>query len=157
MAPIKLSFLKSTNSLIVLLISILGFSSSCKKGEDRYAYGSPSASYLLQGSIQSKVDNQGIPDIKLEMFPVTGTIEQLAGSARSDIHGRYQLINYDFNSQADHTYRVKITDVDGELNGAYQSLDTTVVLQNTKFINGDGSWYAGVAETELNIKLKPKQ
>jgi putative lipoprotein (rSAM/lipoprotein system) len=91
------------------------------------------------------------------MFPVAGTVEQLVGSARSDIHGRYQLINYDFNSQVDHTYRVKITDVDGALNGSYQSLDTTVVLQNTKFINGDGSWNAGVAETELNIKLKPKK
>ena len=67
------------------------------------------------------------------------------------------LINYQFNLQANHTYRVKITDLDGELNGSYQSQDTTVVMQNTKFTDGDGAWNQGVAGTELNIKLKPKQ
>jgi len=146
--------------MIVLLIAMLGFSISCKEDEARM-YGSPSADYLVKGSIRSTLNEQTIPDIKLQMYPVSDNTdlsdEFLAGSARSDFKGRYVLVVYNYNSWADHSYLVRFTDVYGALNGEYQSLDTTIVFKDVKFTGGDGEWYMGTAEKELNIKLKPKE
>jgi len=148
MAPIQLKFLKSTNSLIVLLISILGFSSSCKdRGEE---YGTPHADFIINGKIESATNNNPIPDIIVEVRE-SRLVE--TGFSRSD--GSYEVAVGDFPD--DHTYQIKFTDTDGALNGEYETLDTTVVFKDSKFTNGDGSWYSGVAELEMNVKLKPKK
>ena len=146
MAPMQLKFLKSTNSLIVLLISILGFSSSCIS----YEYGSPHADFIISGKIESATNNTPIPDIIVEVRD-SRLVE--TGFSRSD--GSYEVAVEDF--PADHTYQIKFTDTDGALNGEYETLDTTVVFKDPKYTNGDGEWYRGYTEKELNIKLKPKK
>jgi putative lipoprotein (rSAM/lipoprotein system) len=150
MAPIKLKFLNSFNSLIAVLISILGFSSSCKKEETRLAYGIPHADFIIHGEVKSSTDNKLIPDIIIEVRET-----RLVETGFSTDNGSYELAVRDF--PADHTYKIKFTDTDGALNGEYETLDTTVVFKDPKFANGDGSWYAGYTEKELNIKLKPKK
>lgn len=148
MAPIKLKFLKSTNSLIVLLISILGFSSSCK--ESGQEYGTPHADFIISGKIESATNNTPIPDIIVEVRET-----RLVETGFSNYYGSYEVAVGDFPD--DHTYQIKFTDTDGALNGEYETLDTTVVFKDPKFTNGDGSWYAGYTEKELNIKLEPKK
>ena len=161
MNSIKFKFLKSTDYLIVLLISILGFSSSCKKEEVRYEYGSPHASFIVRGKIESVVNNTLIPDIIVEMRMVkeiNGGLSdiRLTGTGFSDTNGNYSLSDGG-TSPEDRTYQIKFTDTDGALNGEYETLDTTVVFKDPVFTNGDGSWYRGSTEKELNIKLKPKK
>lgn len=160
MSSIKFRFFKSCNSMILLLVSILGFSTSCKE-EGTYEYGVPMHGYTINGNVNSAVDMQQIQDIKVEMYLVPEIDgqpqEQLCGSTRSDFHGRYVLNDYGNTPVSDHAYLVRFTDVDGELNGEFQSLDTTVVFKDVKFTGGDGKWNMGIAEKELYIKLKPKE
>lgn len=160
MTILKLKFFKSFNSLIALLISLLGFSTACSRDEARM-YGSPMYGYSINGNVNSSVDNHSIQDIKMEMYliPEIGgqPQEQLCGSARSDLTGRYRLNDYNNFFRSNHAYLVRFTDVDGALNGEYQPLDTTVIFQDVKFTGGDGEWYMGTAEKELYIKLKPKE
>jgi len=149
MASVNLKFLKSTNSLIVLLISILGFSSSCKKDDSRM-YGTPHASFIINGKIESAATNTPIPEIIVEMRNIN-----LVETGFSNIDGNYNLTAGDF--PGDKTYQIKFIDIDGALNGEYETLDTTVVFTKPKFTDGDGSWFAGYTEQELNVKLKPKK
>ncbi|HAH23311.1 MAG TPA: hypothetical protein DCL77_06070 [Prolixibacteraceae bacterium] len=161
MAPIQLKFLKSTNSLIVLLISILGFSLSCKKNDPVVEYGSPHASFIVKGTIESATADKLIPDIIVEMRHITngepGQSESLLMDTDfSNINGYYYLSD-PYYTLEDQTYEIKFTDTDGTLNGQYETLDTTIVFKNPKFLGGDGKWDLGSVQKELKIKLKPRQ
>jgi len=134
--------------LIVLLISILGFSSSCKNGGEEY--GTPHATFIISGKIESATNNTEIPDIIVEVRET-----RLVATGFSRYDRGYDVAVEDF--PADHTYQIKFTDTDGALNGEYETLDTTVVFKDPKYTNGDGEWYRGYTEKELNIKLKPKK
>ena len=159
MAPVKLKLLNSTNSLIAFLLSILGFSSACKKEEMRYLYGSPHANFIISGDVKSAVDNKLIPEIIVEVRKEyneeTGLVRALVETSFSEDNGKYTVMIGD--DPVDQTYQLRFTDTDGALNGEFQSLDTTIVFKDPKFTNGDGSWFSGVAEQEMNIKLKPKK
>jgi putative lipoprotein (rSAM/lipoprotein system) len=162
MASIKLKFLKSTNSLIVLLISILGFSSSCKKDEPRYMYGSPHADFIITGKVESAATNTPISEIIVEMRSIKDPPDEQSertlvstGFSYSGV-GSYHLSD-NFGFPKDQTYQIKFIDIDGPLNGEYETLDTTVVFKDIKFKDGDGSWDYGYTEQELNVKLKPKK
>lgn len=160
MASIKLKFLKSTNSLIVLLISILGFSSSCNK--EPKLYGTPHADFIINGKIESAANNEMIPEIIVEMRNVKNTedgqsnISLVATGFSNSWTGSYRLSDI-AASPEDKTYQIKFIDTDGALNGEYETLDTTVVFKDTKFKDGDGSWFRGSTVKELDIKLKPKK
>lgn len=158
---LKLRLFKSINSLIVFLISLLGFSTACSKDVGSYEYGVPIYGYSIRGNVNSTVDNRQIQDIKIEMYKIPEIggqpQEQLCGAARSDLHGRYELNDYSNPPISNHAYLVRVTDVDGALNGEYQSLDTTVVFQDVKFTGGDGDWNMGIAKKDVYIKLRPKE
>jgi putative lipoprotein (rSAM/lipoprotein system) len=161
MASFKLKFLKSTNSLIFLLISILGFSLSCKKEEVRYEYGTPHASFIVKGIIESDLTNNSIPDIIVEMRMVQEVFYgqpyiELTKTGFSDTNGNYNLTDGG-SIPNDQTYQIKFIDTDGALNGEYETLDTTIVFKDPIFTGGDGNWYMGAVEQEVNIKLKPKK
>ena len=161
MAHYKLKFLKSTNSLIFLLISILGFSTSCKDENQERMYGTPNASFIVKGKIESVSTNNPIPDIIVEMRilregadgPLTPI---LISTGYSVTNGIYNLKD-NGTSLKEPTYQFKFTDTDGALNGEYETLDTTIVFKDPVFTGGDGQWYMGAVEQEMNIKLKPKK
>ena len=104
MAPIKLKFLNSYNSLIALLISIMGFSSSCDPIS--YEYGSPHADFIINGKIESAANNEMIPDIIVEMRKIN-----LMETGFSNSVGNYNLIAVDY--PGDKTYQIKFTDTSG--------------------------------------------
>jgi putative lipoprotein (rSAM/lipoprotein system) len=162
MAPIKLKFLNTYNALITLFLSILGFSTACKKEEMRYLYGSPHADFIISGKIESAATNEIIPEIIVEMRNVWNTedgqsnINLVATGFSNQWAGNYHLTD-NATSPVDKTYQIKFIDTDGILNGEYETLDTTIVIKNPKFTGGDGSWNFGYTEQELNVKLKPKK
>jgi putative lipoprotein (rSAM/lipoprotein system) len=159
MAPIKLKFLKSYNSFILFLLSIIGFSSSCKKEEHVLLYGTPHATFSIIGEVKSATDGQAIPEIIVEVRKEykeeAGLVRVLVETGFSEGNGKYNVMIGD--DPVNQTYQLRFTDTDGAQNGEYESLDTTVVFKDPKFTDGDGSWFRGVAEQELNIKLQPKK
>lgn len=156
MAAIKRRFLRSVNSLILFLISLLGFTTSCVIKTE---YGSPHADFVVYGTITSVTDSKPIPEIIVEMRQVheeEDTLHsRLVATGFSYYSGSYDLMAE--SSPTDKTFSLRFIDTDGALNGEYETLDTTVVFKDPKFANGDGDWYSGFAEKELNIQLKPKE
>ena len=152
MVAIKRKMLQSVNSVIVFLISLLGFTTSCVPLE----YGTPHADFIITGKIASVTNSLPIPDIIVEMHHVfEDEGSRLEDTAVSLPNGEYRVGLSD--SPNDHTIQLRFVDTDGALNGEYESLDTVVVFQDPKFTGGDGDWYMGSVQKELNIQLKPKE
>jgi hypothetical protein len=55
------------------------------------------------------------------------------------------------------TFPIRFHDIDGNLQGEFNNLDTVVEFKNPQFTNGDGHWYKGETSKEFNIQLKPKK
>jgi len=124
-------------------------------------YGTPHASFIITGKVESAATNTLIPEIIVEMREVGNSQDGqsdsilVATSFSSSWSGSYYLL--DTNTPDDKTYRVKFIDIDGPLNGEYETLDTTVVFTKPKFTGGDGSWNYGYIDQDLNVKLKLKK
>ncbi len=161
MKVIRFKFLKSYNSIITLLLSLLGFASSCDILGGKAMYGTPSADFIVKGKIESVGERRPIAGIKIEMSQEIDTEKgkmpvDLDHSVSAETTGTYTVTNKGAFPM-DQTYKIKFTDVDGALNGEFESLDTTIVFQNPKFTGGDKSWYSGHTEKDLNVKLKNKK
>jgi putative lipoprotein (rSAM/lipoprotein system) len=160
MKILKCKYLKIYNALIVFLISTLGFTSSCNPfgGTE---YGTPSADFIVKGKIEAAGNNNPISGIFVEMRQEMESIDgqkliKYNSTITSDNDGGY--IVTDKNAFPENqSYKIKFIDTDGVLNGEYETLDTTIVFQNPKFTDGNGHWYNGQTEKEVNVKLKPKK
>lgn len=132
------------NLLIIGLLSILGFSASCNK-DNKVEYGTPTASFMINGKIVDKDSNTPIKDIKVLIS---------RDSTYSDAQGMYQLIDH-MGFPGDAEYSIQFIDVDGPQNGEYHDLDTIVNFTDPQFEEGSG-WYSGQATQEFNVELKSK-
>ncbi len=146
MKKLKLNLLKKYNSILMLLLTLLGFSTSCENNESPVEYGTPSAKFIVAGKVVSEDNSQAIPQIRVVMGYDT---------AYSDQEGNYQVMQNYFPT--DQSFLLEFEDVDGSENREFQSLDSTVVFKDSEFTGGDGKWYSGEAEKTVNIKLKPKE
>ena len=149
MKNLKIEFLKKHNRLISFLISILGFSGVCVLDSCAYGtpveYGTPNASFIVKGTVKSENDSSLIPQIRVVMG---------YDSTLTDASGNYQVENSDFPQ--DQSYLLKFKDIDGSVNGEYQTLETTVEFKDPQFTGGSDSWYSGRTEKVVNVNLKPK-
>jgi putative lipoprotein (rSAM/lipoprotein system) len=143
MIPTNQKFLKSTNLLIVIFISVLGLCTFCKKDEAK-------GNFVITGKVVSKADNTPVRDIIIEVRDA-----KLLETSFTDYYGEYWAGINDF--PGDRTFNVRFSDTDGALNGEFESFDTTVVFKNPVFINGNGSDWAGYCDLIVNVKLKPKK
>ncbi|SHG05368.1 putative lipoprotein, rSAM/lipoprotein system [Mariniphaga anaerophila] len=147
----KTSIFKRFNGLISFFLSVLGFGaacslSSCEYGTPAVEYGTPYATFKVNGNVKSEVTFNSIPNIRVVMgFDTTFTDES----------GNYQISNTDFPD--DQTFLIEFKDIDGETNGDYQPLDTIVEFIDPEFLGGTGNWDSGETEKEVNVKLKDKE
>lgn len=129
-------------------MAILGFACTSKDGpfeELVAAYGSPSAGYIIKGTITSAADNSVIKDIRVVVKGSKDTI-------KSDQSGVY---SFKTSSHLVSEIPLVVVDTDGIANGSFEPKDTLVTFINPKFSEGKG-WYLGETENVVNIKLKPK-
>ena len=160
MKIIKFKCLKTYNALIVSLISILGFASSCDPLGGKAMYGTPSANYIVKGKVATGA-NAPVAGIKVEMSTErnngTERVSYLINSTSSAVGSGDYKVNSGGEFPNDQTFKIKFTDIDGALNGEFETLDTTIVFKDPKFTGGDGHWYQGQTEKEVNVKLKVKK
>lgn len=147
----KHKLLEKQNKLIGIILSILGIGGALTFGGCEYGvgpntmeYGVPSATFKVQGKVSSEA-NSKIKGIRVIMQSDT---------AHTDAEGNFQVQTNDFPGDKD--FNIEFDDTDGELNGAFQPLDTIVSFVNPEFVNPEGSWYQGETSKELNVKLKAK-
>ncbi len=151
MKKIKAFLLKKSNSLISYLLTILGFGAvctfnGCMYGDPIVEYGTPVATFKVNGNVKSETTSNVIPNIRVVMgYDTTITDES----------GNYQISNEEF--PANQTFLLKFKDIDGESNGEFQPLDTIVEFIDPEFSGGTGSWDNGEVEKEVNVKLKDKE
>lgn len=146
MKKMKTSIFKRFNGIISFLLSVFGFGAACSSCSVRIEYGTPYATFKVNGNVKSEVTNKNIPNIRVVMrYDTTYT----------DASGNFQLSNTDF--PMDQTFKLEFKDIDGETNGEYQPLDTIVEFIDPQFSGGKGSWDRGEIEKEVNIKLKVKE
>jgi putative lipoprotein (rSAM/lipoprotein system) len=145
----KRNFLKKYNYFLAVLLSVLGMGGACTVQGCEYGtpvaeYGTPSATFIVHGSVTSE-GNTKIPNIRVVMqFDTTFT----------DADGKYKVQAFDFPD--DHDFLVEVDDIDGTASGSYQSKDTIVSFVDPQFTGGDGLWNQGETTKEINIKLKAK-
>lgn len=143
----KRKILKKSNKLISILLSLLGIGgtytfSGCDDGTASAEYGTPSATFRVYGKVTSE-DGEKIPYIKVNMhYDSTFTNE----------NGDYTIVIGSFPQSQE--FFGEFTDVDGAMNGLYQSKDTIVEFKDPQFVNGDGSWYSGEASKKVDIQLE---
>lgn len=156
MSSIKFFLFKRINLLISSLLAIIGFTNACDSGRGM-EYGTPHADFIVKGTVTSEIDKIPVKNMKVVIntdTTRTGSFQFQADSVITDEKGYYQVKISDFPS--DHYYKISILDVDGPQNGQFQETDTTVEFKNAAFKGGDGDWYAGMTEKELNVSLKPE-
>lgn len=137
--------------MISYLLTVLGFGAVCSVGSCAYGtpvveYGVPHATFKVVGSVQSEETSNAVPSIRVVMGEDT---------AFTDESGNYQVGNMDFPT--DQVFLVEFEDIDGEINGEYQSLDTIVEFIDPEFSGGSGGWDSGETKKEINVKLKDKE
>ena len=149
MRTLETIFLKSYNVIIAIFLTLFGY--ACSKSpinpiDIKTEYGTPTAKFIVQGRVVSVLNNQAIDKIQVVMNVDTVLTDQ---------NGNYQVAVSGFPT--DQTYKVQINDIDSTSNGLFENLDTIVEFKNPKFTNGNGHWYNGETEKDLNIKLNPKK
>ena len=143
----RLKIAKGYNRFIAFLLWLLGIGSaatlnSCDiNAGGGFEYGTPHADFKING-IVSNQENTKIPGIKVKVE---------YDSTYTDSNGEYNISIEAFPT--DQNFSVQFSDVDGDENGNYQTLDTTVVFINPEFENGDG-WYEGETSEEFDVQLK---
>ena len=147
----KFRVLMGYNSLLSILLTVLGFSTACEQKADEYGtpadeYGTPHATFIVNGQIQSQENSTAIPNIQVIMDYDT---------SYSDENGKYEAKNGGFPK--DQTFLIKFNDIDGASNGEFNSLDSIIEFKSPTFTDGSGNWDRGKTEKELNIKMKPKK
>jgi putative lipoprotein (rSAM/lipoprotein system) len=154
MKKVKKSFFSTFNVLISFLVSVLGFASCSDIIDTPVEYGSPSAKFIIKGTVRSNETNAPISNISItvtntRMYPQPVTVT-------SDSQGKY-VINNLYDYPTDNTYIVQFKDTDGLLNGSFTDSQTTIEFKDPKFTNGDGHWYSGEISKDLDVKLNTKE
>lgn len=144
MRRIQIKWLKTYNAIIIAVLGMLGFT-SCEEPRDEY--GTPSATFIVQGKVTDKSNNQPIENIQVEVG--------WRNSVYTNSDGKYEFSIGEFPESQ--TFPISFRDVDDDLNGSYMDLDTIVEFKDPKFTGGKGNWYEGVATKEFNIQLNPKE
>ncbi|PKP08708.1 MAG: hypothetical protein CVU09_14210 [Bacteroidetes bacterium HGW-Bacteroidetes-4] len=138
--------LSTYNLILTALLTLLGFS-TCTIVEPRDEYGTPSASFKVNGKVSDKLTSRPIQDIKVIMQ---------GDSTQTDSEGRFSLSQVNF--PADQIFVIQFKDIDGAANGGqFQAKDTLVEFKNPQFTGGDGSWYQGETSLELDMNLEPEE
>ena len=139
----KTKLLIISNKVLSALISLLGIGTffSINNCESSVEYGTPHASYKVNGKVLSQTE-QPVPNVRVTMDYDT---------AYTDIDGKYE-VNTNASPGTD-TFNIQFEDIDGEQNGLYFDVDTSVAFEDPEFEGGDGNWYKGETSKEINIKL----
>lgn len=143
MKKFEIKFLKSYNAILAVLLALLGFSACDNVAE----YGTPSATFIVQGKVESSDSNQPIQNIRVIMQGDT---------AFTDGNGNYKVMDQ-YGFPGDKTYFIQFQDIDGASNGEFTDLESSINFVDPEYVNGDGNWYSGEATEALDVKLDPKK
>jgi putative lipoprotein (rSAM/lipoprotein system) len=113
-------------------------------------YGMPYADYRITGSIKASDTFLGIEGVKVSLRD-TGCACVARDSALTDSAGAYALEFGGYPGQS--TWSLTATDVDDAANGSFAPKDSIVSIPQSDLTGGDGSWYSGRGEKNVDLNL----
>lgn len=152
MKKLREFFKKNYAAVVAAVLGLLGFSvASCDAvitNEPTNEYGCPHADFVISGRVTATENSTAIEGIQV-------VSENYRDTVYTDENGVYHIS--DQSVFPPDSVSIIFTDIDGESNGGeFSSKTETVRFQRSDFKGGDGSWYKGKAEKELNVELKKK-
>lgn len=136
------------------LLGLFPFFSGCD--EPREMYGTPTADYLIVGTVTDTIKNNPVQNIRVsikdraEPFTPRDTVY-------TDTDGKYRILFQLFPYESAPFY-LKVEDIDGELNGGLYLTEECFI--NVTAANLDKSkakgWYSGKITAAKDFKLKKK-
>lgn len=141
--------------LLSLTLVLLGFS-SCDGDEDEpdpiiCEYGVPSALYKVKGTVVSAETQEPVKNIRAVMVEIRDGKEYsyFGDTVFSDEAGKFTLKLHAFPlSKVE--FNIKIDDTTDKETGSYESKIETVEFEEPGFINGEGIWYKGETEKDID-------
>ena len=161
MKKINRSFLKKINAIFVALLAFFGFS-GCFLNEPKCMYGSPTANYVIKGSVTDKTTGNAVPRIKVEVFSSFTTVDgkkliYVHHRDTSDVKGNFHIRSNTMIMNLNHASAL-FSDIDGKENGRFN--DMIINLNRQDFVQtkpGDGGWHVGEFTKTLNVELTPRE
>lgn len=136
------------NRIILLLLTMLGFSASACKEEEVTMYGTPHVNLKIIGKV-SDANGAPIPGIQVQAMHIREK-EVLTAT-----DGSYELSGRGFSTQEE----LLFSDIDGAANGG-EFVDKTLKIKFTEAERTEAgkSWYeGGFAKSGVDITLDKKQ
>ncbi|MDR2950991.1 MAG: radical SAM-associated putative lipoprotein [Prevotella sp.] len=147
----KVKMLSVYSKILSFFLVLLGFSSCDSGGGGAAEYGTPTAKFKVKGTI---VDESEAPITKIKTVlgksykTELGDRPYYIDSVFTDSEGKFELNVVEFPTSQE--FILKIEDVDGDENGAFETKIETVEFKDPSFTNGNNGWYAG--ETTKDIQ-----
>ena len=143
----KTKLQRLTHYLMATLFGLLGFSACSDDEEDEpiYMYGTPTADYIVKGTV---TDEAGNPIMGINIYP-SGTLTP----AKTDAEGRFKTDTLSYGGP------YIFVDPDGDANGGRFETDTLHYndFKCTKVGESKHAWHMGVFELEAEVKLKKEE
>ncbi len=139
--------------LSILISFILGiFSNSCNKYGTETEYGMPHADFKINGTVKSDQSDTPIRGISMSLRSTSDNVI-VTDSTLTDSLGRYSIEFTDGVSK-NNTWILRANDVDGNENGVFSQKDSIVSIPENELSGGNGNWYMGKGEKEVNLGLE---
>lgn len=146
-----LTFLKGINGILVAILGLLGIQmTGCFP---IVAYGSPYADYVIKGKV-TNTSGTGITGIEVKAATQYDKEymdeEEYPYKSLTNTEGEYR---FTLKTSGPVDFTVYANDIDGEMNGLYQS-DSIFIEKDDIKLHGSKGWYEGGGKATVNFKLK---
>lgn len=146
--------LKISNSVLAVLLTLLGVACSNDDEPLPAEYGTPYAKFTVKGKVTGE-NGEAIPGIEVKgksnLDPLRLSI--YPPQSLTDNDGNYTFLAPIIGKQ---DFKVFFEDIDGEENGLYKT-DSIEVKASQVELTGKDGWFVGEGEITLDISLKEKE
>lgn len=142
----RIKYLKLKNWLLAMAAAALGMNVSCEMAVE---YGTPEAKYQVKGTVTAP---DGKPVSGIEVSQNWGA-ESRHPFDTTDAQGCFETTIRSFPREP---IRLTFSDIDSAENGSYRDTTVNVPTRDVPLSGGDGHWYMGEGNVNVNVTLTPK-
>jgi putative lipoprotein (rSAM/lipoprotein system) len=143
--------LKFFDKIVMALMGLFPFFSGCD--EPREMYGTPTADYLILGTVTDSLTNAPVQNIRVSLKNQTEPFTP-SDTVYTDAAGKYSISFQAFPYESV-PFHLKVEDIDGESNGGpYLTEEGIAEITATNLDKSKANgWYSGKFTANKNFKL----
>jgi putative lipoprotein (rSAM/lipoprotein system) len=137
----------------LIMGGILGLFFGCRCDSPiRVAYGMPHADFKFSGIVLSFDQQSPVKGLRVGIKHLSAD-SSMHDSTLTDSLGKYSLTFTDLPLEK---WILTVKDIDSSLNGSFSDKDTAIQTPQNEMHGGDGKWYKGRIEKNINLNLDRK-